>query len=304
MPSTFTVHEVTSGVWAAIAPGTSGPAVSNAAIVDLGDKTIVVDTFMTAVAAEELAGEVRRLTGRAPFMVVNSHWHSDHVRGNHVFGQVPIVGTALMRELMIEDAPETPDEFTRRAVAVKEFADGLAAAATTPEQQLQAAHTAALADALAAEAGTYRLVLPDVVIGDRLDIEGERSATILGFGRGHTASDLFVHLPDDGIVIAADLVWTGIHPKTTDGFPADWARVLDRLSALGPGSVVPGHGNPGTAADIVAMAAYLRELDAMVAAARRGDLDPAGADPPSDSDDWQDVTRFRHGLAALAGRSD
>lgn len=49
----FTLHHATEGVWAAIAVPGSG-AQGNAAIVDLGDVTIVVDTFMVPQAAEQL----------------------------------------------------------------------------------------------------------------------------------------------------------------------------------------------------------------------------------------------------------
>lgn len=257
MAVTFSLRAVAPGVWAAVAPGTAGPAVSNAAIVDLGGRALVVDTFFTMVAAEELAGEVRRLTGRDAYLVVNTHWHADHVRGNGAFADVPIVGTRRMNELITADGPDE---------------EGL------------------------------RPPLPDVLIGDRLEIEGERTATVLSYGRGHTEVDLFVHLPDDGVLIAGDLVWTGVHPKTSDGFPAEWAQVADRLTALRPSVVVPGHGDPGSAADVAAMAGYLRALDGMVAALRAGELDPAAAPPPPGTEGWRDVARFRKGLAALAAR--
>jgi glyoxylase-like metal-dependent hydrolase (beta-lactamase superfamily II) len=300
MPNTFTIHEVAGGVWACVAPGTAGPAVSNAAIIDLGDKTIVVDTFQTVLAASEMADEVQRLTGRRPFLVVNSHWHSDHVYGNQVFSSTPIVGTRRMLELIIDDAP-TAESYDGYVEFLRTTAAELAQQAATAEEQEQAAGTLALADALAATADSFRLTLPDLLIGDRLDIEGERSASVLGYGRGHTESDLFVYLPDDGIVIAGDLVWTGMHPKTNDGFPGQWAQVLDRMAKLGASAVVSGHGTPGTAADIASMADYMRRLDAMVAAAKAGDLDPDTADPPPGTEDWQGLGRFRRSLGLLAG---
>lgn len=250
----FTIHEVASGVWAAVSPEVGGPAVSNATIVDLGGATLVVDTFMTMEAAEVLAAESRRLTGRDAHLVVNTHWHVDHVRGNGAFGGAPVVGTQRMR------------------------------------------------DQIAASSGDFPVVLPDVLMGDRLDLVGERRATILGYGPGHTDGDLFVHLPDDGVVVAGDLVWTGFHPKTDDGYPAAWAAVLDRIAELSPTQVVPGHGEVGALADVVAMAGYLRALDGLVAAVRSGDVDSAYADPPRGSERWDGVERFRRGLAALAAR--
>ncbi len=303
MPATFTLHEVAAGVWAAVAPGTAGPAVSNAAIVDLGDKTIVVDTFMTTQAAGELRDDVLQLTGREPFLVVNSHWHSDHVRGNRVFADQPIVGTRRMNELIVADAPQDRAEYASRVAAIRQSAKRLAAQATTDEERRTAAGTMALVAALESDADGYRLTLPDVLIGERLDIEGERSATVLGYGAGHTESDLFVHLPDAGAVVAGDLLWTGIHPKTDDGFPGPWADVLDRIAALGPTVVIPGHGAPGTAADLAVMAGYLRELERAVAAVRDGDLDADTAPVPEGSADWQGAARYRAGLNRLAASS-
>ncbi len=44
----------------------------NAAIVDLGDRTLVFDTLATLQAARDLRAAAERLTGRAPAVVVNS----------------------------------------------------------------------------------------------------------------------------------------------------------------------------------------------------------------------------------------
>ncbi len=70
----FELVELGPGVHAAVSD-IAGAAVGNAAIIDLGDKTLVIDSFMTAQAARELRTEVTRLTGRSAFMLVNTHWH-------------------------------------------------------------------------------------------------------------------------------------------------------------------------------------------------------------------------------------
>ena len=84
MPEHFSVSEVASGVYACVA-GASQAAVGNAAIVDTGARTIVVDSFMTTVGAAELRLVAEQLTGRSVFMLVNTHWHGDHTFGNQVF---------------------------------------------------------------------------------------------------------------------------------------------------------------------------------------------------------------------------
>ena len=73
MPSSmhFELKEVAEGVYAAIGiPG--GAAFSNAGIVDLGDQTMVFDTFQTPHAAQDLKDAAEALTGRTVSYVVIS----------------------------------------------------------------------------------------------------------------------------------------------------------------------------------------------------------------------------------------
>jgi cyclase len=88
----FHLEQVAEGAWAAVAA--SQFAVGNAGIVDLGGETLVFDTFFTPAAARGLLEEARRLGLPPVSVVVNSHWHGDHVRGNQIFEGVPIVATA------------------------------------------------------------------------------------------------------------------------------------------------------------------------------------------------------------------
>jgi len=76
----FHLERVADGIYAAVVkPGTG--AWGNAGIVDLGDKTVVFDTFATPQAARDLKVMAEQLTGRAVEVVVNSHRHIDHVGG-------------------------------------------------------------------------------------------------------------------------------------------------------------------------------------------------------------------------------
>jgi hypothetical protein len=50
----FSVQQLAPGVWAAIQNDNGGHAISNAGIIDLGNKTLVFDAFMNPDAAGEL----------------------------------------------------------------------------------------------------------------------------------------------------------------------------------------------------------------------------------------------------------
>jgi glyoxylase-like metal-dependent hydrolase (beta-lactamase superfamily II) len=77
----FQLNHVAEGAFAAISvPGTG--SLGDAAIIDLGDTTLVVDTFTTIQAAEDLQAAAEHLTGIPVSYVMNTHWHSDHTCGN------------------------------------------------------------------------------------------------------------------------------------------------------------------------------------------------------------------------------
>lgn len=76
---------------------------------------------------------------------------------------------------------------------------------------------------------------------------GDRVVELVHPGRGHTAGDLVVRVPDADVLVAGDLVREAGPPAYgEDCFPLDWPAALDFVvDLLTPGSVVvPGHGSP------------------------------------------------------------
>ena len=76
---------------------------------------------------------------------------------------------------------------------------------------------------------------------------GDRVVELVHPGRGHTAGDLVVRVPDADVLVAGDLVEEAGPPAYgADCFPLDWPAALDLVvGLLTPASVVvPGHGSP------------------------------------------------------------
>src|SRR5262249_52304603 len=168
----YDLHEVGEGVWAAIVDDDL-PAVGNAAIVDLGDATLVFDTTLSLELAERLREDARRLTGRDPSILANSHWHGDHMLGNQAFTGIRIVSTARTKELIETVGAE---RLEANKAAFREESPELLAIVLTP---------------------------PTETFDEVLDLG---RAELLTYGGGHTESDAVLWVADAGVLLAADLV--------------------------------------------------------------------------------------------------
>jgi glyoxylase-like metal-dependent hydrolase (beta-lactamase superfamily II) len=270
------------GVGAVIAKPDRG-AVGNAAVVDLGEETLVVDTHISSAAARELRAAGEELTGRPVSQVLNTHWHADHVLGNNEFSSATIASTARTRELMATIG-------VQRLQAQKEaFAAELGAELA----RLRAAgddEGATLLEEHAQELPTITHRFPDETFEERWDYGAAEAIT---FGGGHTASDAFLLVRDAGVVVAGDLVVVGMQPWAGHGDPAEWAAILGRLLDLEWETCVPGHG-PGSGREVVEpLCDYLLALDEAV---RSDEPDPV---LPARFEDWGQRGMWARNVAAL-----
>ena len=189
-----------------------------------GDRgLLVVDTHASGAAAREVVDDVRRLGAGEVVAVVNTHEHFDHTFGNAEFraayGDLPIhahetaaAHTVAAGERIKARYADDPDDPHRDEVAATEI--------------VPADHTFSSAVAL--------------------DL-GDRMVELVHPGRGHTAGDLVVRVPDADCLLAGDLVEESGPPGFgADCFPLEWPLSLDIVLGLtGSGSViVPGHGAP------------------------------------------------------------
>ncbi|WP_308203954.1 MBL fold metallo-hydrolase [Goodfellowiella coeruleoviolacea] len=126
---------------------------------------------------------------------------------------------------------------------------------------------------VAARIAASELVLPERLVDRRAELDlGGRRVVLAHFGAAHTDHDLVVHLPDDGITFAGDLVEQGAPPAFEDAHPLDWPGVLDAVLALGADVIVPGHGEPVDRGFVQRQRDELAELAELCRAVRAGEL--------------------------------
>ncbi|GIJ47483.1 MBL fold metallo-hydrolase [Virgisporangium aliadipatigenens] len=209
----------------------------NATLVLGDDCAVVIDTLSTAAQATELVNAVRRVTDR-PYHVVNTHHHFDHCFGN-----------ATLNPVSVHAHPEAAASLTAtdpRTVAAGYDIPGLAEVVVRP---------------------------PDVLVRAEQALGlGGREVVLRFLGRGHTAGDLVVHVPDVGVVVAGDLIEESGPPQFDDAYPLEWPDTVAALLSVGATAFVPGHGAVVDAEFVLAQHAELAALDWAI---REGHADSA-----------------------------
>jgi glyoxylase-like metal-dependent hydrolase (beta-lactamase superfamily II) len=188
----------------------------------LGDGVaLLVDTLATPAQAAELAAAARRVTN-LPWVLVNTHHHFDHTFGNATL------------------AGDPPCDIWAHEEAV-------ALLRARPEAVRREAYEEALrlAPAIAGELAEAPILAPSRAVHHESTVDlGGRPVELRHLGRGHTAGDLVVHVPDADVVVAGDLVEEGAPPSFGDAYPLEWPEAVAALLRLTTPStvVVPGHG--------------------------------------------------------------
>jgi len=111
-----------------------------------------------------------------------------------------------------------------------------------------------------------RLAVAAEIRADDIDLEGYKLVPVR-LGHTDTADSTCLHVPSLGLVVAGDAVYDGIHPYLAETNPEtrlEWIAALDKIEALKPTTVIPGHGIPAgdnSPRHIEATRQYIRDFN-------------------------------------------
>lgn len=186
------------------------PASVNIGLVVGTNAALVVDTGSSPAQGRAILAAAREVAGDVPVThVVVTHAHFDHLYGLGGFAGVESIGHADL-DAALETHPPSDAELAELGVTRDEL--------VLPQRRFH--RTAA------------------VNLGDC-------RAEVLHFGRGHTAADAVVLIPERGVAFAGDLVEESAHPSVgPDSHLTEWPGTVDwTFSNLAASiRVVPGHG--------------------------------------------------------------
>lgn len=229
------------------ASGENQGFMSNAGFVVTRAGVVVFDALASPPLAEKLLAQIRAITPLPIRRVVVSHYHADHFYGLQVF---KAQGAEIWAHRLAEGATRTEDAALRlaqRKEALFPWVDE-----------------------------RTRLLEADHFIEGDTDFElGGVHFALRHVGPAHSSEDIALLVQEDGVLFAGDLVFRGRVPFVGDADSRAWIAALDKLIALKPKILIPGHGAPSHTpeADLVFTRDYLTYLRASMGAAAR-DLVP------------------------------
>lgn len=246
------LREVAPRTWAWLQPN-GGLGESNAGLIVGDGASLLVDTLWDERLTQRMLDAMAPQLAGAPLrQALITHPDGDHWWGNAALdAKVEVVATpACDRAMRAEAPPRVLHGMARTAALLRRAPGRVGAVARRAHQQL----------APFAWPGV-RLRHADRLVEDGATLDvGGRDVRVLDVGPTHTAADAIAHLPDVGVVFAADILFIGVMPIMWHGTVERWLAALDTLLSLDAGVYVSGHGPPCGRAEIEELAAYWRWL--------------------------------------------
>jgi cyclase len=259
----FKFNKVREGIYHAVGTG-SLAVVGNSSFIVNDNDVIVVDDHVSPAAAWVLLEEIKEVTNKPVTTVINTHFHFDHAHGNQIFApNVQIIGHEFTRRMLLSNSIGMP-LYQNYVTGLPGQIDGLkkriaseadAAAKAKLQTQLQ------VAENNLASQKELKPTPPNVTLATQMTLyRGSREIQIRFLGRGHTAGDVVVFLPNEKVVMTGDFLTSGLS-NMSDSYPEEWVTSLDALKKLDFDTVLPGHGEAFTdKTKIDYFQAYLRDV--------------------------------------------
>jgi cyclase len=252
--------------------------INNAGFLVADTGVVAVDACSTEARTRALRAGIQSVTAQPVRTLVNTHHHGDHTFGNYLFEPATIVGHERIRD------------------AIRGWGQPRSAPFWTD-----------------VDWGDIRLSPPNLTFTDGVDVwAGDLRCEVRHLGdRAHTDNDSIVWIPQRRVLFTGDLAFNGGTPFLLQGSVTGARRTVDRLLALEPEVVVPGHGVVCGEEVLHDCAAYLDFVLETARAARTAGLTPLEAAREVDLGGFADlldteriVGNLHRAYADLEDRSD
>jgi cyclase len=259
----FRFNKVKDGIYHAVGTG-SLAVVGNSSFIVNDNDVIVVDDHVSPAAAWVLLEEIKEVTNKPVTTVINTHFHFDHAHGNQIFEpDVQIIGHEFTRRMLLNNSIGMPlyrNYLTAMPGQIEDLRKRIASEADSAANAKLQTQLQVTENNLASQK-ELRPTPPNLTLTTRMTLyRGTREIQIRFLGRGHTAGDVVVFLPNEKVVMTGDFLTSGLS-NMSDSYPEEWVASLDELKKLDFDTVLPGHGDAFTdKSKIDYFQAYLRDV--------------------------------------------
>jgi glyoxylase-like metal-dependent hydrolase (beta-lactamase superfamily II) len=207
---------------------------SNAGFVVTTDGVVAFDALGTPALGRAMVAAIRAVTRLPIKRVIVSHYHADHVYGLQALHDAGADIWAHRNGETYFTSGAALERLAQRRVDLYPWVDE-----------------------------TTRVVPPDQWLDGDTDFRmGGLTFRLVHSGGGHSAEDLMMYVVEDRLLFAGDLIFSGRIPYVGNGDSRGWLQATERMLALAPAVVVPGHGpvSRDVERDLTLTRDYLRYL--------------------------------------------
>lgn len=214
---------------------------------------VVVDTFPSPVTAALARKMIAETFGRQDFThLILTHGHWDHAYGGQVYAGATVIGHEFCRNMM-QEAQTNPGRIgeaqQRRAAELEKQLAALSSDAPDRNSlENQLAFAIRNRDGFG---GTFTPLLPGIMFNDSLKLDmGDLTLELVFFGRAHSGADIFIRIPQEGLLITGDIFldrgWLPLFAGQPRLDIPRWIEVINTMLTSQPPLqlVIPGHREP------------------------------------------------------------